>query len=61
MDVDRFKSINDSLGHGAGDQLLQVMGRRIRTVMPLGSVAGRLGGDEFIIVIDDATDIARVS
>jgi diguanylate cyclase (GGDEF)-like protein len=61
MDVDRFKSINDSLGHGAGDQLLQVMGRRIRSVMPAGCVSGRLGGDEFIIVIDDATDIAHVS
>ena len=61
MDVDRFKSINDSLGHGAGDQLLQVIGRRIRSVMPADCVSGRLGGDEFIIVIDDATNIARVS
>jgi len=61
MDVDRFKSINDSLGHGAGDQLLQFIGRRIRTVMPSGCVAGRLGGDEFIIVIDEASDISRVS
>ena len=61
MDVDRFKSINDSLGHGAGDQLLQVIGRRIRTVMPSGCIAGRLGGDEFVIVIDEASDISRVS
>lgn len=61
LDIDRFKSINDSLGHAAGDQLLQVMGRRIRSVMPSGSVAGRLGGDEFVIVIDDATKIEVVS
>lgn len=61
MDIDRFKSINDSLGHGAGDQLLQVMGRRIRSVMPANCASGRLGGDEFIIVIDDATDMALIS
>jgi diguanylate cyclase (GGDEF)-like protein len=60
MDIDRFKSINDSLGHGAGDQLLQVMGRRITASLPEGCTAGRLGGDEFVVVMDDATDLNRV-
>jgi len=60
MDIDRFKSINDSLGHGAGDHLLRVMGRRITSLLPEGCSAGRLGGDEFVVVMDDATDLDRV-
>lgn len=61
VDIDRFKSINDSLGHSAGDQLLQVMGRRIRSVLPSGCTAGRLGGDEFVIVIENVPSVERVS
>ena len=60
MDIDRFKSINDSLGHGAGDQLLTVMGRRISAVLPDGCTAGRLGGDEFVVVMNDASSVERV-
>ena len=61
VDIDRFKSINDSLGHSAGDQLLQVMGRRIRSVLPSGCTAGRLGGDEFVIVIENVPSVERIS
>lgn len=60
LDIDRFKSINDSLGHAAGDQLIQVMGRRLRAALPDGCTPGRLGGDEFVVVIDDASSLERV-
>ena len=61
MDIDRFKSINDSLGHGAGDQLLQVIGRRISAVLPTSCVAGRLGGDEFVMIVTDPAQVDHVS
>lgn len=60
LDIDRFKSINDSLGHAAGDQLIQVTARRLRAALPADCTPGRLGGDEFVVVIDDASSLERV-
>src|SRR6201999_2712943 len=51
VDLDRFKSINDSLGHVAGDHLLQQVSRSFETVISDEMTAGRLGGDEFAIVV----------
>ena len=51
MDVDRFKHLNDSLGHGIGDQLLSVLSRRL-TIAAKDHMVARLGGDEFTILIE---------
>jgi diguanylate cyclase (GGDEF)-like protein len=52
FDLDRFKPINDTLGHAAGDQVLQVLGRRLKQHSRERDVAARLGGDEFVLLID---------
>ncbi|WP_309089904.1 bifunctional diguanylate cyclase/phosphodiesterase [Phenylobacterium sp.] len=58
VDLDRFKHLNDTLGHHAGDLLLAELGERLRNDCGPGEIAARLGGDEFAI-ISDATDVAR--
>ncbi len=55
LDLDRFKAVNDTLGHQYGDALLRGVGRRIRSCIRGGDVAGRLGGDEFAVLMPDAT------
>jgi diguanylate cyclase (GGDEF)-like protein len=56
IDLDRFKTINDSLGHVAGDHLLQQVARSFETVISDEMTAGRLGGDEFAIVVPGVKD-----
>src|ERR1700712_885615 len=60
LDLDRFKAVNDTLGHLVGDQMLARVSERLKKLMTENEFCGRLGGDEFAIVIRDTSDAGRV-
>ena len=64
IDLDRFKVINDSLGHEAGDMLLVEIGSRLRGALRASDVVARLGGDEFVVILDETAerdDVERIA
>jgi diguanylate cyclase (GGDEF)-like protein len=64
IDLDRFRSVNDTLGHLAGDRLLLQIAERLRLALPRGAEAARLGGDEFAVLLpvaDSTTSASRAA
>jgi diguanylate cyclase (GGDEF)-like protein/PAS domain S-box-containing protein len=61
IDLDRFKNINDTLGHEAGDNLLQQMGKRLVQAVRTSDIVARLGGDEFVVLVQEVAEAKHVS
>ncbi len=60
LDLDKFKDINDSQGHEAGDQVLKYVAEKIQSCLRKSDIFARLGGDEFVILIENIDDIQRI-
>jgi len=61
MDLDRFKNINDTLGHQFGDRVLQEAARRLASCVREGDIIARLGGDEFVLLVEELGDPAALT
>ncbi len=61
LDLDRFKSINDTLGHKIGDGVLITVARRLKQTLRETDTVARLGGDEFVVILEDVTEIAHIT
>ncbi len=61
LDLDDFKTINDTVGHAAGDRVLQTISSRLRSALRVGDTVARLGGDEFAILLEDIANETGVS
>ncbi len=60
IDLDRFKAVNDTLGHPVGDRLLGQVAQRLRSIMTVNELCGRLGGDEFAVVVKEVKEPAQL-
>jgi len=61
IDLDGFKLVNDTLGHATGDLLLAELAKRLRATLREGDVIGRVGGDEFVVLIEEFTEAGQVA
>ncbi|MDZ7919858.1 GGDEF domain-containing protein [Rhodoferax sp.] len=61
VDLDRFKAVNDGMGHDIGDLLLQQVAQRIASCVREGDLVARLGGDEFVVLVEGPDDSHRMA